>query len=81
MGLRGAKVRTTIDIPDKLYEALRRRAANEHTSIRSLIIKALAAKYSRRGERIPVVKPPIPRHGKPGRHRLDRENPYEFLFP
>jgi hypothetical protein len=30
-------VRTTIDIPEDLYETLRRRAASEQTSIRSLL--------------------------------------------
>lgn len=73
-------VRTTIDIPDKLYAALRRRAAAERTSIRSLVVDALEGKYNRKKERSPVLKPPIPGSGKPGPRRLDRENPYDILF-
>lgn len=73
-------VRTTIDIPDKLYEALRQRAANERTSVRSLVIDAIELQFNRKQKGVPVLKPPVPRRGKPGPRRPDRENPYDVLF-
>lgn len=73
-------MRTAIEIPDKLYETLRRRAASEHTSIRSLVVEALEAKYNRQRRRSPVLKPPVRGRGKPGPRRLGRENPYDILF-
>jgi hypothetical protein len=72
-------VRTTIDIPEDLNLALRRRAASEGTSIRSLVIASLESKYrSKRGTQ--VLGPPMPGKGKPGRSCPDRENPYDLIF-
>lgn len=73
-------VRTTIDIPDDLYEALRHRAAGEQTSIRSLVIRAIEGRFSARRRRAPVLRPPIPGTGKPGPLCPDKENPYDLLF-
>lgn len=72
-------VRTTIDIPEDLYEVLRRRAASEQTSIRSLVIGAMERKFGGR-RRAPVLEPPVPGTGKPGPLCPDRENPYDLLF-
>lgn len=41
-------VRTTIDIPEDLYEALRRRAGSARTSMRSLVIGAIERKFGGR---------------------------------
>ena len=56
-------VRTTIDIPDDLYESLRRRAASERTSIRSLVVGAVEQRFSSRRQRTPVLSPPVPGSG------------------
>jgi len=72
-------VRTTIDIPEDLYEVLRRRAASEQTSIRSLVIGAMERKFGGR-RRTPVLQPPVPGTGKPGPLCPDKENPYDVLF-
>jgi hypothetical protein len=72
-------VRTTIDIPEDLYETLRRRAASEQTSIRSLVIGAMERKFGSR-RRTPVIEPPVPGTGKPGPLCPDKENPYDLLF-
>ena len=72
-------VRTTIDIPDRLYEALRRQAVTEKTSIRSLVIEAIEGRF-RRKRQSPVLKPPVPGSGRPGPRCPDRENPYDVLF-
>jgi len=73
-------VRTTIDIPDELYESLRRRAASERTSIRSLVIGAVEQRFSNRRQRTPVLSPPVPCSGKPCPVCPGKENPYDFIF-
>jgi hypothetical protein len=60
-------VRITIDIPDDLHAALRRRAVAERTSIRS--------RPSR-----PVTGPLVGKKVKPAAGSPDRENPYGVLF-
>jgi hypothetical protein len=72
-------VRTTIDIPDDLYDTLRRRAAAERTSIRALITKAVETDLRPRGSRR-VTGPLVGKKGKPAPGSPDRENPYDILF-
>jgi hypothetical protein len=72
-------VRTTIDIPDDLHAELRRRAAAEHTSIRSLITSAIEIKIRPRPSRH-VTGPLVGKKGKPAAGSPDRENPYDVLF-
>lgn len=73
-------VRTTIDLPDDTYIALRRRAADERTSIRALITDAIDSKYRTIRSR-PVTGPLVgKRGGKPAPGSPDRENPYDVLF-
>ena len=73
-------VRTTIDIPDDTYEALRRTAAAENTSIRALVIEAIDGRYKKRKSGIRLTKPPLQGRGKPGPLCPDRENPYDLIF-
>lgn len=73
-------VRTTIDIPDGLYATLRRRAAAEHTSIRSLVVGAIERKFEGKRRRAPMTGPPVKGTGRPGRLCPDKENPYDLLF-
>jgi len=72
-------VRTTIDIPEDLYEVLRRRAASEQTSIRSLVIGAWNGS-SAAGGALPCFSLLCPGTGKPGPLCPDKENPYDVLF-
>jgi hypothetical protein len=72
-------VRTTIDIPDDLHAALRRRAIAERTSIRSLITTAIESKFRSRPSR-PVTGPLVGKKGKAAAGSPDRENPYDVLF-
>jgi len=72
-------VRTTIDIPDDLHAELRRRAAAEHTSIRSLVTSAIETKFRPQPSRY-VTGPLVGKKGKPGAGSPDRENPYDVLF-
>lgn len=73
-------VRTTIDIPDKLYDALRKQAASERTSIRALVVDAIEGKLAAKKRGVPVTGPLVPSRGKPGPMAPDRENPYDFIF-
>ena len=72
-------VRTTIDIPDDLHAALRRRAAVERTSIRSLITGAIESRFQPQPSRR-VTAPLVGKKGKPATGSPDRENPYDILF-
>jgi hypothetical protein len=72
-------VRTTIDIPDDLHAALRRRAAAEGASIRSLITGAIESQLRPRPSRR-VTGPLVGKKGKPAAGSPDRENPYDVLF-
>ena len=72
-------VRTTIDIPDDLHAELRRRAAAEHTSIRSLVTNAIETKLRPRRSR-QVKGPLVGTKGKTAAGSPDRENPYDVLF-
>jgi hypothetical protein len=73
-------VRTTIDLPDELHSALRRRAAAEGTSIRSLITAAIENEFEKSTSRR-VTGPLVgKRKGKPAVGSPDRENPYDILF-
>lgn len=73
-------VRTTIDIPEDLHAELRRRAAAEHTSIRSLITGAIETKFRPRPPSRYVTGPLVGKKGKPAAGSPDRENPYDVLF-
>jgi hypothetical protein len=73
-------VRTTIDLPDDLHAELRRRAAAEGTSIRSLITHAIKSSIPA-GKFRPVTGPLVgKRGGRPAPGSPDRENPYDVLF-
>jgi hypothetical protein len=73
-------VRTTVDIPEPLHNALRERSARSGASIRSLIVRAIEQTYSkpRRGK---YVKGPLVRgSGKLGPAFPTDENPYDLMF-
>jgi hypothetical protein len=73
-------VRTTIDIPDDLHAELRRRAAAQRTSIRSLITGAIETKLRPQPSRA-VTGPLVgKKKSKPAAGSPDRENAYDVLF-
>jgi hypothetical protein len=72
-------VRTTIDLPDDIYAALRQRAADERTSIRALITSAIDNSFRPKRSK-PVTGPLVGKKGKPAPGSPDRENPYDVLF-
>ena len=85
---RGMKIVRNIDRGSDTHaiimslSVLRRRAAAEHTSIRSLVTCAIETRFRPQPSR-PVTGPLV---GKPGKKRRpapgspDRENPYDVLF-
>ena len=75
----GMSVRTTIDLPDDLYAALRQHAAAERTSIRALITDAINSRF-RPMKSKPVTGPLVGKKGRPAPGSPDTENPYDILF-
>ena len=77
-----ADMRTTVDIPDKIYRQLKSRAAREGSSTRALILRGvrevLKSEHQKTG--IPVSLP-IVRSKRPGTVVLDNARIYDIAFP
>lgn len=75
-------VRTTVDIPEPLHDALRHRAAQSGTSIRALIIRALEEPYTKKRKGAYVTGPLIKgkRNAKLGPLFPRDENPHDLVF-
>lgn len=74
-------VRTTVDIPESLHEALRHRADSSGTSVRSLIVAAIEQTYSPSREGNLVTGPFVRLSGKPGPRFPTDENPHDLILP
>jgi hypothetical protein len=75
-------MRTTVDIPDRLYRQLKTRAAREGRSTRALILTGVkeVLKAGRRKTGAPVSLP-IVRSRRPGMVALDNARIYDIAFP
>jgi hypothetical protein len=75
-------IRTTVDIPETVHQALRHRAAQSGTSMRALIIGALEEKYSKKRKGAYVTGPMIKRKrgAKVGLLYPKDENPHDLVF-
>ena len=78
-------MRTTVDIPDPVYRELKVRAAIEGTTIKEIILDALAEKM-RNGQSLEPTKRrapfPVLRSKNPGSLQLGEEGVYEYIpFP
>jgi hypothetical protein len=76
-------VRTTIDIPDRLYRRLKAQAAAEGRSAKSLILHAvehaLASGAAAKHQRVTL---PLVESKRPGQLRLDNARIYDVIsFP
>jgi hypothetical protein len=80
-------MRTTIDIPDETYRAIRVRAASEGTTMREIVLDGVAMRLGmgtggaapRQGGR---PRFPVIRSKKPGSLKLGEEGVYEYIpFP
>ena len=73
-------IRTTVDIPEPLHNALKRRAERSGVSVRSLIIRAIEQSYteSRKGKYL--TGPLVNGNGKLGPAFPENENPHDLVF-
>jgi plasmid stability protein len=77
-----ASMRTTVDIPDRMYRQLKSRAAREGSSTRALILRGVkeVLKAERRKAGVPVSLP-IVRSKRPGTVVIDNARIYDIAFP
>jgi hypothetical protein len=73
-------VRTTVDIPEPLHEALRYRAQITGVSIRSLVVQAIENTYRDGKPRSRVTGALIDSKGERGPAFPVDENPHDFVF-
>jgi hypothetical protein len=74
-------MRTTVDIPDSLYVALKKKAAHEGHSVKELILRGVELELRSRAKRRPR-RPPVIDSDKPGSLELDNAKIYEIIpFP
>jgi hypothetical protein len=78
-------MRTTVDIPDPLYREMKIHAAQEGTTLKEIILDAVAVKL-RTGKTTEKpekrAKFPVVRSKKPGSMKLGEEGVYDYIpFP
>jgi len=74
-------VRTTVDIPEPLYDRLRHRAERSGASIQSLIVRAIEQVYSEPKKGEYVTGPLVTGQGKLGPAFPENENCHDLVFP
>jgi hypothetical protein len=78
-------MRTTVDIPDPLYREMKVRAAREGTTLKEIILEAVAQKLrTGKGTEKPEkrAKFPVVRSKNPGSLKLGEEGVYDYIpFP
>jgi plasmid stability protein len=72
-------MRTTIDIPDETYRALKIKAATEGTSVRQIILNGVERELAG-PKRIRKCEIPILRSSRPGTLELTNEQIDDILF-
>ena len=76
-------MRTTVDIPDSLYQELKSKAAREKRSVKEIILRGVESEVDSRSKkkRRRVVLPLI-RSKRPGALEIDNEKIYDLIsFP
>jgi hypothetical protein len=73
-------IRTTIDIPEPLYEKLRVRAERTGASIRSLVVQAIEQTYGEAHQAAYVTGPLVTGKGRLGPSFPVDENPHDVIF-
>jgi hypothetical protein len=76
-------MRTTVDIPDETYRALKSKAASQGTSVKSLVLPAIEnALVSEQAAPLPRLELPLIHGGEPGSLVLDNQRINELVgFP
>ena len=73
-------IRTTVDIPEPLFDVLRHRAERSGASMQSLIVRAVEQTYSEPGIRKYVKGPLVTGSGRLGSTFPEDENPHDVVF-
>jgi hypothetical protein len=75
-------MRTTVDIPDPLYLALKKKAAHEGHSIKELVLRAVELELRSQPGKRRRRRPPVIDSDRPGSLELDNAKIYEIIpFP
>jgi hypothetical protein len=75
-------VRTTVDIPDPLYRALKRTAAHEGRSVKELLVQGAELRLRAHPKKTGRRRPPVIDSDNPGSLELDNAKIYEIIpFP
>jgi hypothetical protein len=75
-------MRTTVDIPDSLYRALKKKAAHEGNSVKELVLRGVELELGTKREPRRRRRPPVIDSDKPGSLDLDNAKIYEIIsFP
>ena len=76
-------MRTTIDIPDRMYQRLKARAASQGQTAKALILQAVEQTLSsKRRQEKRTIALPLVRSKRPGTLRLDNARIYDVIsFP
>jgi hypothetical protein len=71
-------MRTTVDIPDPLHRALKRKAAHEGQSVKELILRGIELELRAEPRKNRRRKLPIIESDRPGSLKLDNAKIYEI---
>jgi len=75
-------MRTTVDIPDQIYRALKKKAAHEGHSVKELVLRAVEMELRAKPHSARRRQPPVIDSDQPGTLDLDNEKIYEIIsFP
>lgn len=75
-------MRTTVDIPDALYRALKQKAAHEGHSVKELVLRGVERELGKKRESRRQRRPPVIDSDEPGTLDLDNAKIYEIIsFP
>ncbi len=75
-------MRTTVDIPDPLYRALKKKAAHEGQSVKELLLRGVELELRAEPKKNRRRRPPVIDSDRPGSLDLDNAKIYEIIpFP
>ena len=75
-------MRTTVDIPDPLYRALKKKAAHEGHSVKELVLRGVELELGSKPMARRKRRPPVIESEEPGTLDLDNAKIYEIIsFP
>ena len=75
-------MRTTVDIPDPLYRALKKKAVHEGNTVKELVLRGVELELRSSSRKRGPRRPPVIDSDKPGSLDLDNAKIYEIIpFP